>query len=109
MLATHDWLDEHVPQTSVPPQPLGIVPQSSPAGHVARGVHPQTFGVPPPPQVCPVGHDMPQLSVPPQPFEIAPQLSGTGQLVMGVHVLMHVLPVHVSPVGHVPHASVVQP
>jgi len=36
-------------QTSVPPQPSGIEPQSD-APHVL-GTHPQTFGVPPPPQV----------------------------------------------------------
>jgi hypothetical protein len=35
----------------VPPHPLGAVPQACPAGHVVAGVHPQTFGVPAPPQV----------------------------------------------------------
>jgi hypothetical protein len=40
-----------VPQFTVPPHPLGIVPQLSPAGHAVMGVHPHWFGllgVPPP-------------------------------------------------------------
>src|SRR6185437_6806636 len=48
---------------------------------------PQTFAVPPPPQVSPVGHTPPQVTMPPQPSEIVPQLSGDGQVVIGWHVV----------------------
>ena len=62
-----------VPQSSIPPQPSAIVPQSATqAAHVV-GVQPQTFGVPPPPQVLNPVQVLPQLSVPPQsPLGIVP-------------------------------------
>jgi hypothetical protein len=43
-----------LPQTWVPPQPLGTVPQFLPEQAAAGpvGVQPQTFGVPPPAQLC---------------------------------------------------------
>jgi hypothetical protein len=80
---------EHVPwplqspQSSVPPQPSEIVPQTSPAGHDGIGVHPHTFAVPLPPQVC-GAVQVPQGTVPPQPSGIVPQSSGEGQIVSGV-------------------------
>jgi hypothetical protein len=80
--ALHAELVGHGPQLTVPPQPSGIVPQMSPAGHAAIGVHPHTFGLlgVPPPQVLLPEH-VPQLSMPPQPSAIIPQLSGEGQAV----------------------------
>ena len=86
----------HEPQLRMPPQPFETVPQFSPAGQLVAGVQPQTFGVPPPPQVCePL--QLPQLIVPPQPFAIVPQLSPAGQAVMGVqpHWLTTPAPPHV--------------
>ena len=72
------------PQLTVPPQPLGTVPQLSPAGQVVIGVQPQTLGVPPPPQLCGAVQAGPQVSVPPQPSERVPQLAPPGQAVRGV-------------------------
>jgi len=58
----------------MPPQPSAIEPQFIPAGHAASGVHvgaPQTFGVPPPPQIVPFTHaPVPQFRTPPQPSAI---------------------------------------
>src|SRR5713101_2039408 len=56
-----------VPQVSVPPQPLEIVPQFLPCAAHVVGVHvlPQTLAVPPPPHVCGAVH-VPHVSVPPQ-------------------------------------------
>lgn len=77
----HVWQVLHVPHEMVPPQPSEPVPQVWPPVHVVEGVHPQTFGVPPPPQVC-GDLQLPQLSVPPQPLEIVPQfLPWTAQVV----------------------------
>jgi hypothetical protein len=106
-VASHVVLIGHVPQVIVPPQPLGAVPHACPAGQVVAGVHPQTFGVPPPPQVCPV------------PVHVAGPHAKTGQPFAGVsmpqfapiaHVVEHVLghwPVasHIVLIGHVPHAT----
>jgi hypothetical protein len=67
----------HVPQLSVPPQPSGIVAQVTPAAAQVVGTQPQTFGVPPPPQVCGAAQappSVPQVSVPPQPSGMVPQL-----------------------------------
>jgi hypothetical protein len=44
-------LAPHAGHWTVPPQPLGAVPQACPAGQVVAGMHPQTLGDPPPPQV----------------------------------------------------------
>ena len=41
---------EQLPQTSIPPHPLGMLPHC-PTEHVVIGVHPQTPAVPPPPHV----------------------------------------------------------
>jgi hypothetical protein len=54
---------------TVPPQPLGIVPQSARAGHDVIGVQSQWLGLPPPPHVCGMVQ-LPQLTV-----RVAPQLS----------------------------------
>lgn len=82
------------------------------------GVHPQTFGVPPPPHVCGALH-CPQLNVPLQPFEIVPQSLPCFTQVVGVHP--HTLgtppPPHVSQeLGHAvgqltipPHPSLTLP
>jgi hypothetical protein len=61
-----------------------MLPQLSPAGHDLAGVHPHTFGVPPPPHVCGDVHD-PQGIVPPQPSGTVPQLSPAGHDRAGVH------------------------
>jgi hypothetical protein len=66
-----------VPQFTVPPQPSEIGPHSAPTLEQVRGVQegtPQTFGVPPPPQMA--GEvQVPQVSVPPQPSAITPQFA----------------------------------
>jgi len=56
-------LAPHAPHENVPPQPFGIVPQLSPVGHDAIGVHPQTFVVPPPPHVFGAVADPPSAGV----------------------------------------------
>ncbi len=62
-----------VPQSSVPPQPSGMLPQSVPcAAHVVGVQH--TFGVPPPPQTAGAGQ-VPQFKVPPQLSGMPPQLA----------------------------------
>jgi hypothetical protein len=56
-----------------PPQPSATLPQFMPAGHCSSGVQagaPQTFAVPAPPQICPLGQELPQSSTPPQPSAI---------------------------------------
>jgi hypothetical protein len=69
----------------VPPQPSSTwLPQSFVgAGGQALRVHPQTFGVPPPPQVLGDVH-APQFTVPPQPSGTVPQLSPAGHVGIGV-------------------------
>jgi hypothetical protein len=81
----------NVPQLTVPPQPLGIVPQlrEPHAALAGSGVQPQTFAVPdePPPQVC-GDEQLPQLTVPPQPSDTVPQFLPPAQaaaVVFGVH------------------------
>jgi hypothetical protein len=61
---------EQAVQESVPLQPSGGFPHW-PVPQVS-GVQPQTFGVPPPPQLSGDEH-APQSSVPPQSSEIEPQ------------------------------------
>ena len=68
-------------QSRVPPQPSETWPH--PANVQVAGVHPQTFGVPPPPQVSNPVH-VPQSSVPPQPSEIVPQFLPCAAQVVGV-------------------------
>jgi hypothetical protein len=63
----------HEPHEYVPPQPFETEPQVLPAQAVACGVlvQPQTFAVPPPPQVW--GEvQVPQTCMPPQPFGTEP-------------------------------------
>src|SRR5437667_52209 len=45
--------DVQLPQFRVPPQPSGTEPQFLPNPEQLAAVQPQTFAVPPPPQVCP--------------------------------------------------------
>src|SRR5262249_10477855 len=51
---------------------------------VQFAVQPQTFGVPPPPQVC-GAVQVPQLMSPPQPSGAVPQFCPAGQVVFGMH------------------------
>src|SRR6185295_16926028 len=74
---------QHVPQSSVPPHPSGIVPQFFPCAAHVVGVQPQTFAVPPPPHVCGAVH-VPQSSVPLHPFGIVPQSFPCAAHVVGV-------------------------
>ena len=53
---------------------------------VQTAVLPQTFAVPPPPQVCGALHE-PQLIVPPHPSETVPQFAPSRVHVFGVHAL----------------------
>src|SRR5438067_9612800 len=70
---------------------------------------PQTFAVPPPPQVCGAVH-VPQESVPPQPFDTDPQLAPAAAQVVGVHPPPQTFavppPPQVCGVMHVPQESV---
>jgi hypothetical protein len=61
-----------VPQDSEPPQPLETLPQFLPSAAQVVGVHPHTFAVPLPPQVCGVVQ-VPQFKLPPQPSGTLPQ------------------------------------
>ena len=65
----------HVPQLSVPPQPFDALPQVKPRAAQVVGVQlpPQTFGVPPPPQMLPFTHfARPQSTTLPQPSGTLP-------------------------------------
>ncbi|HEY2386483.1 MAG TPA: hypothetical protein VGK30_05945 [Candidatus Binatia bacterium] len=78
----------HVPQSTVPPQPSGTVPQSSPAGHDVIGVQPHTCSTPPPSHVSGDVQD-PQSNMSEHvPSEIMPQFAPWAA--------------HVVPVQHVP-------
>jgi hypothetical protein len=55
------------------------------AAHVV-GVQPQTFAVPPPPQVCPVPEQGPQAKELPQPSGIEPQFLPWAWHVVGTQV-----------------------
>jgi hypothetical protein len=59
-------------------------PQLSPRAAQVVGVHPQTLGLPVPPQVW-GAVQVPQLSVPPHPSGMDPQLSPRAAQVVGVH------------------------
>jgi hypothetical protein len=97
----------HVPQLTVPPQPLGTVPQVKPAGQALRGVQPHWLGLlgVPPPHVCGAVH-VPQLTVPPQPSGTVPQVSPAGQTFSAVQPhwwgLLGVPPPHVCGAVQVP-------
>jgi hypothetical protein len=60
-----------------PPNRLGSV--------VVSGVHAQTLGVPPPPQVSGAAQE-PQSSVSPQPSAMVPQVAPCSAHVAGAHV-----------------------
>jgi hypothetical protein len=62
----------HEPQFTVPPQLSAMEPQVWFAGQLVSGVHPQTFVLPPPPQVSWPVH-VPQEIVPPQLLGAVPQ------------------------------------
>ena len=76
---------------------------------LARAVcttHPQTLGVPPPPQVWPAGQ-LPHWRRPPQPSPAGPQLTPSAAQVVGVHALPQTKgvppPPQVWPAGQLPH------
>ena len=71
----------HNPQSSMPPQPSGIIPQSAAPQVVA--VQPHWLVTPPPPQVC-GAVQVPQSRVPPQPSEAVPQFCPAGHDVAGL-------------------------
>ena len=83
-----DWqslsLVQEGSQSALPPQPSGIDPEETPwAAHVV-GVQPQTFGVPPPPQVSGAAHD-PQFNMSGQvPSLMRPQVAPAAAQVVGV-------------------------
>jgi hypothetical protein len=70
-----------------------------------RGVQPgapHTFGVPPPPHVCPCGH-VPQSIAPPHPSAMEPHVAPACWHVRGVHgLLTQTLFWHACPFGHGP-------
>ena len=72
-----------VPHVTVPPvpQPSGTVPQLSPAGHAASGVHAHLL-----PEHVVLGAvvQVPQVSVPPHPFGTVPQTSPAGHAASGL-------------------------
>src|SRR5207237_4872092 len=68
-------------------RPAGVEETVSPARPVAVrvSVGPQTFAMPPPPQIC-GAVQVPQVSVPPQPSRIVPQFFPWAAQVVGVQV-----------------------
>jgi hypothetical protein len=97
----------HEPQLTKPPHPFECEPQRK--SSQVSGVHPQTFGVPPPPQVWLMGQEPPQEMFVPQPFGTEPQLSPAGQfLTVGVHPQTFAVPPppHVFEPLHAPQLSV---
>src|SRR2546425_4202598 len=85
-------------------RPAGVEETVSPARPVAVRVSfgPQTFAMPPPPQICGAAQ-VPQASVPPQPSRIVPQFLPWAAQVVGVQVQSgmgvptHAPPAQVSP------------
>jgi hypothetical protein len=89
-------------QSSTPPHPSGIMPQSAFwAAHVV-GRHPQRFA-PPRPQVCPPAH-APQSVIAPQPSEMVPHSAPISVHVIGEHPHFFEMPPppHVAGVTHSP-------
>jgi hypothetical protein len=82
------------------------MPQSKPCCAQVWGMHaapvPQTFGVPPAPQLWPAGHVAPQSIVPPQRLPAMPQLKPFAWQVVGVHADVQVPFVQTWFVGQVP-------
>src|SRR5262249_33700340 len=74
------------PESALHALPCASTPAPPPAftRMLGKSAEPQTFGVPPPPQIVGDGH-APQASVPPQPFGMAPQLAPCPAQVVGVH------------------------
>jgi hypothetical protein len=85
-LLEHVWLLGQVPQLSMPPQPSGAVPQTSPAGQVVAGVQEQWLAL----QVWGEVQFPPQVTVPPQPSGMVPQLVPEGHVLRGVQVTVTV-------------------
>ncbi len=95
-----------LPQLSVPETEPQFAPWATQKEESGSGVHPQTFGVPPPPQVCGAEH-APQFRTSLQPSEISPQLTPAFVHVVGVQVpTPHTFGMppapHVWPPGHAP-------
>ena len=91
-----------VPQVCSPPQPFGTVPQALPEHAVALtdGVQPQTFAVPPPPQVW-GDVQPPQSWVLLQPFATAPHLPEQAvAFTVGTQVHSVGAPLHSSLLAH---------
>jgi hypothetical protein len=87
-----------------PPQPL----EAPHALFTQVGVQAQTFGIPPPPHVCPKGQppaNVPHTSNPvEQPLSIVPQFLSAEHAVSGVQIGMHVpFALHAIDGEHVPH------
>jgi hypothetical protein len=88
--------ETQLPHGIEPPQPSAIGPHAF-AGHVVIGTQlpvppsvtlppPQTFGMPPPPQIVGAAHVVAlQLTMPPQPSEMLPQFMPAGHAVIFVH------------------------
>jgi hypothetical protein len=82
------WGGVQLPQLTLPPQPLSIVPQVLPAAAHVVGMHSlQTFWIPPPPQVW-GGVQLPQPTFPPQPLSIVPQVLPAAAHVVGMQSAM---------------------
>ncbi len=103
-----------VPQSMVLPQPSLTGPQPAPSSAQVFGVQastppsgiPQTFGIPPPPQVSGTVH-VPQSSVPPQQSEAMPQskprsAQGVGPGQSKPHWCPSQPNPHIRPTGQVP-------
>src|SRR5688500_2414276 len=88
--------DVHAGQFTMPPQPSATGPHSSPVCAHVFGTHalppsgpvtlppPQTFGCPPPPQICGNAQLPPHDRTPPHPFAIDPQFIPAGHAVIGL-------------------------
>jgi hypothetical protein len=73
----------HVPHEIWWPQLFRTVPHTRPVQASVLSVHPHTFSVPPPPQVCGAVH-VPQLVEVPQPLKRSPQFAPCSAQVTGV-------------------------
>jgi len=84
----------HVPQSSVPPHPSGMVPQLAPSAAHVLGVQPHVYGVVPPPHVSGKTHGSPQSSAVPHPSSGLPHVAPSWPHVCGEQ--MHWPPTQVS-------------
>lgn len=106
---THGVFAGHA-QFRIAPQPSATGPHDEPgagAGHCAgwQAPIPQTFGVPPPPQVVPPWQGG-QTTVPPQPSAIVPHWFASHCFFTQAgapHLLATPPPPHVCPSGHIGH------